>query len=354
METHPAVLRDAGVSLAAFPRRNVGTIEWGLFIASYLSQNNLMNIKSESQQKLTYLPYLDGWRGIAIIMVLLGHFNSFGKTHHLGSFGVTIFFVLSGFLMSRILFIQKTPLNIFYRRRLARILPVFWLYISIIFIGGWVFFREFDLYEFLCTAFFLRTYFPDASIFKSYVPIGHIWSLNVEEHCYIFLSLFSILAIRFGEIYARLTLTLSSLLCIALFIFYNYFHHPVAQTLFEARSEVAAFPLLLSSTLFLWLTKYPIKVPSNVPLIFFFCALIIAILSKSSFLSYIVVSILLAISINTLTIAPFWIKSILSNTVLRWFGICSYSIYLWQQVFFSLRNMQNIQIITESLPLQCH
>ena len=142
-----------------------------------------MNNKSENRQLLSHLPYLDGWRGIAIIMVLFAHFSGFGDTYgFLGEFGVNIFFVLSGFLMSRILFIQKMPLCIFYRRRFARILPVFWLYITFVFLGGWLFFREVHLEELLSVAFFLRTYFPaEISIAKSYVPIGHIWSLNVEQ-----------------------------------------------------------------------------------------------------------------------------------------------------------------------------
>lgn len=293
-----------------------------------------MNIKSEKHQVLSYLPYLDGWRGIAIIMVLLGHFNSFGEAHNLGGFGVSVFFVLSGFLMSRILFIKKIPLNIFYRRRFARILPAFWLYISVIFLGWWLFFHEFHLDEFLSTASFLRTYFPETpAILKTYVPIGHIWSLNVEEHCYILLSLVSLLATRFNDLFARIILTFCTVLCVVFFIFYKY-HPPAAQSLFYSRSEVAAFALLLSCTLYLWLTKYPIKVPSIVPLFFFFFALVITMLSTSVFLTYIGVSVLLAISVNTLNVAPLWVIAILSNSVLRWFGTCSYSIYLWQQLFF--------------------
>ena len=79
-----------------------------------------MNINFEKQQALSYLPYIDGLRGIAIIGVLVEHFNGFEAIHGLGGFGVSVFFVLSGFLMSRILFIKKVPLNIFYRRRFAR------------------------------------------------------------------------------------------------------------------------------------------------------------------------------------------------------------------------------------------
>lgn len=294
--------------------------------------------ESESQKELAYLPYLDGWRGIAIIMVLIGHFGH----SSLGSFGVSVFFVLSGFLMSRILFIKKTPLNVFYRRRFSRILPAFWLYILVIFLGYWLFFQEFYFDEFLSTAFFLGTYFPDVPIFRNHAPIGHIWSLNVEEHCYMFLSVVCLLAIRFGELIARVLLTVCCVLCVALFIFYKY-NPPDAQSAFMYRTEVGAFPLLLSCSLFLWLNKYPIKIHQVVSPVSFVIAMSVYALSTSTFLSYLIPSILLAISVNTLTAAPTAIIKILSNSVLRWFGICSYSIYLWQQAFwFSGRYAKNL------------
>lgn len=291
-----------------------------------------MKEKSESQKELAYLPYLDGWRGIAIILVLISHFIT-GERYDLGHFGVSIFFVLSGFLMSRILFIKKVPLNVFYRRRFARILPAFLLYVCVIFFIGWAFFNRFDINEFIPTLFFLRSYFPDLSMSKTYVPIGHFWSLNVEEHCYILLSLVSLLSIRFGESAARITLTLCSMLCVIFFVFYKY-NPPISQSIFSTRSEVAALPLLLSCGLFLWLNKYKINVSSIVPILSLFGALTISAFSTSVFLSYIMVSLLLAISINTLNTAPIWFLKALSNKVLRWFGVCSYSIYLWQQVFF--------------------
>lgn len=286
----------------------------------------------ENRNSAIHLPYLDGWRGIAIICVLLGHFSNLLP---MGGFGVSVFFVLSGFLMSRILFIEKLPLNIFYRRRLARIIPAFWLYLVVVFFGGWLFLSEFDLAEFLSTALFLRTYFPETSIFRSSVPIGHVWSLNVEEHCYMLLSLFSLLVVRFGEFPARMALTVSSILCVVFFVFYKY-HPPVAQTWFINRTEVAALPLLLSCAIFLWAQKYSIKVSSAIPLLSFLGAFGIAVFSTSVLIKFVGISVLLAVSINTLAMAPKWTLSILSNPILRWFGVCSYSIYLWQQVFYFL------------------
>lgn len=282
------------------------------------------------QPPVGHVPYLDGWRGMAIICVLIAHFATLGQ---LGGFGVSIFFVLSGVLMSRILFIEKMPLGTFYRRRAARILPVFFLYVLVVFGGGWFFLNTFNLVEMVSTLVFLRTYFPDPPIFQSAIPIAHIWSLNVEEHCYVLLSVVSLLAIRYGAVAIRIVLATGAVLCLFFFFFYKY-HPPASHALFTLRSEVAAFPLLLSCALFMWFQKYPRDVPAVVPVVSFAIALLVAIFSRSVFLSFFLVSVFLAISVNTLHSAPAWVLKKLSNPVITWFGTCSYSIYLWQQLFY--------------------
>ena len=74
------------------------------------------------------LPFLDGWRGVAIVMLMIGHFAPVPGIDF-GTIGVNFFFVLSGLLMSRILFVDAVPIPTFYRRRIARIFPLayfFW------------------------------------------------------------------------------------------------------------------------------------------------------------------------------------------------------------------------------------
>lgn len=80
-----------------------------------------------------HIPYLDGWRGVAIVLVLIGHFNDIGLVW-LGPFGVMLFFALSGRLMCELLFIKKVELVTFFFRRFSRILPTFWLFLLIVFL----------------------------------------------------------------------------------------------------------------------------------------------------------------------------------------------------------------------------
>jgi peptidoglycan/LPS O-acetylase OafA/YrhL len=69
----------------------------------------------------THIVALDVWRGIAISILLIGHFFPVPRLDF-GSLGVELFFVLSGYLIGRLLFLSKpTPLGVFYRRRISRI-----------------------------------------------------------------------------------------------------------------------------------------------------------------------------------------------------------------------------------------
>ncbi len=100
-------------------------------------------------KSLKRIPELDGLRGIAILLVLFYHFFWFpspggnwkGLSYGLWRFaqvgwtGVNIFFVLSGFLITRILISKKNDTSYFYsfyKRRVLRILPLY--FVTLLFI----------------------------------------------------------------------------------------------------------------------------------------------------------------------------------------------------------------------------
>ena len=299
-----------------------------------------------------HLAYLDGWRGIAIILVLLSHFGEFRQ---FGRSGVDFFFVLSGLLMSQILFVDKMPLRKFYQRRIARIFPVFYLYLLVV--GGvfYLYLPMLNTSDLTYSSLFLRTYFPGESIWingenintNTTFPIGHLWSLHVEEHCYIFLSIISLLALKYNEKLARHVVTVAALTTIALFAYYKLYP-PQSQSPIFLRSETAGFAILISSSIFLWLRHLRLTVPSWLPVISALAGLIIGASFQYGPFKFVVSPLLLAISVNTLNFAPAFFLRMLSNRILVWFGLCSFSIYIWQQPFYfmTLRNYWDYSYLT--------
>lgn len=123
------------------------------------------------------IPYFDGWRGLAILCVLLAHFLP-TRIGWIGPFGVTLFFGLSGILMCELLFIKKVPFKDFFFRRFSRVIPTFWLYILIISVYSAALQStrySVPISEIAYTLIFLRTYLPlDQEIWSTQWPIGHL------------------------------------------------------------------------------------------------------------------------------------------------------------------------------------
>jgi len=132
-----------------------------------------------------YIPSLDGLRAFSVILVIVSHSvlnrpSSFICRLSLGGFGVTIFFIISGFLITTLLIKEKMAkgrisLKDFYIRRAFRILPVVYLYLAVLLILNKVFVLNLPPGSFLRPAFFVEN-FGDHSTFGI---TGHFWSLSI-------------------------------------------------------------------------------------------------------------------------------------------------------------------------------
>lgn len=154
-------------------------------------------------RKSGYLPSLDGWRAVSILGVLAAH--SHPSNHHalrvlqeFGGSGVYVFFAISGILIcTRLLEEERLSgainLRGFYIRRLLRIQPAALMYLAVVaavMLLGW--FPQ--AWRFWWGAVFLyRNFQIDITSFwastKGFLT-GHFWTLAVEEHFYLLLSLF--------------------------------------------------------------------------------------------------------------------------------------------------------------------
>lgn len=155
--------------------------------------------------KVTF-PALTGIRIIAAYMVYLHHFNPFYKEkfgsgihYFFDSFhiGVTIFFVLSGFLITyRYYDLQQFKFSTYMRNRFARVYPMYFLLTTLTFIIGYFFNNDFESVKtYLLNITFLRGFFDDLKF--TGIPQG--WTLTVEESFY-FLSPLFFLLIKFRKI----------------------------------------------------------------------------------------------------------------------------------------------------------
>lgn len=129
-------------------------------------------------RRLKRIPGLDGLRAISIAGVVTSHVGHERGAFHYGSFGVEIFFVLSGFLITHLLCSEEErhgqiSLRGFYRHRAFRILPAAFAYL--IAVSLWTSWRDL-----LHCAFFVRNLTSSGSDLTS-----HFWSLSIEEQFYL-------------------------------------------------------------------------------------------------------------------------------------------------------------------------
>jgi peptidoglycan/LPS O-acetylase OafA/YrhL len=141
---------------------------------------------------VTRIPSLDGIRAVSILFVLLAHGAGtqgfpeiLGRATILGNLGVRVFFVLSGFLITRLLMKElesggAISLRRFYFRRAMRILPAFYAFLAAVAVAAWAGVWDVSSGNLARTAFFLSNY-------ESVRPwhTGHTWSLAVEEQFYL-------------------------------------------------------------------------------------------------------------------------------------------------------------------------
>lgn len=148
-----------------------------------------------------YIPGVDGLRALAVTIVVAFHAGAFP----LGWFGVWIFFVISGFVITRSLLSSEatprplgTALKDFYAKRFFRIIPLYALIIALAMIVTGVSGVLKDQYwpQFASLASFTFTFFRMWSGYIHSEMTGHLWSLSTEEHFYFLFPLLFLLVPR--------------------------------------------------------------------------------------------------------------------------------------------------------------
>lgn len=273
---------------------------------------------------------LDGWRGMAILLVLAGHFS---PIRPLGAFGVELFFVLSGRLMAGILVGQKQPLRTFARRRAFRILPALSIYVALISCAA--------LLGNVPTGKLVRSATAAVLFFSNYLIGGdiltvfqHTWSLAVEEHSYMFLAVLVLFAGRSGDRVGRLTLGLAILLMTVAAM--RWFSGNNAWLYLHTESRAAS--ILVSFGIATQASRIVQRLPRSIlpwlaPLALG-GAMSLWLLQVPAPVTYTLGTVLLAIAVNVVEHSHNSVLRIFGDPGVRWFGIVSFSLYLWQQPFY--------------------
>lgn len=281
-----------------------------------------------------HTPWLDGWRGLCIAVVLLGHFTPF--IGHLAPLGVEMFFALSGRLMAELLIVRRQPLILFVLRRASRILPLLALYVGVVTValaaGALMAGNAVNWLSPVATLLFFGNYLSDPAAL-----LEHTWSLGVEEHSYLLLALVAAVSARNARIAGFVAMGLAVSMAIrGALLFYDGVE--TGPFVFW-RSDVRGASVLFSFALCLWLRQFERREPWRiVALVSPLCALGILFCRTPGVpatpLAITVCTLLASVSVNTIQFSALPFRQFLSHRLLTWLGTLSFSLYIWQQPFF--------------------
>lgn len=311
-------------------------------------------------KKRRYITGLDGIRAIAVIMVLAYHLKL--ALFKSGFLGVTVFFVLSGYLITGILISEveeegTIDLKNFWLRRIRRLVPaVMSMAVVIIFVStvvNRVIFTK-GCKDFLASVLGFNNWwqiFNKVSYFEAAgvpSPFTHCWSLAIETQFYLIYPLILLgiykLAKSRGEgrakrglLFAGVTLLLALISVILMIVLFD--PQQDASRVYYG-TDTRAFSLLFGALLaILWdYRMVPRRLSASVNMVLgsvSFAVLLvmtIAINGSSNFWyrgGQFVGTILTVLVIYTVLGRKTWLSRFLSNPVLKWIGDRSYSIYLW-------------------------
>lgn len=311
-------------------------------------------------KKRRYITGLDGIRAIAVIMVLAYHLKL--ALFKSGFLGVTVFFVLSGYLITDILISEveeegTIDLKNFWLRRIRRLVPaVMSMAVVIIFVSAVVnrvIFTK-GCKDFLASVLGFNNWwqiFNKVSYFEAAgvpSPFTHCWSLAIETQFYLIYPLILLgiykLAKSRGEgrakrglLFAGVTLLLALISVILMIVLFD--PQQDASRVYYG-TDTRAFSLLFGALLaILWEYRMvPRKLSASVNMVLgslSFAVLLvmtIAINGSSNFWyrgGQFIGTILTVLVIYTVSGRKTWLIRFLSNPVLKWIGDRSYSIYLW-------------------------
>jgi peptidoglycan/LPS O-acetylase OafA/YrhL len=292
---------------------------------------------------------LDGWRAIAASMVIVQHILSDQHAHslsrfpllasaigHMGYLGVQIFFVISGFVICRLLLREEErygflSLKGFYIRRGFRILPPLYIYLAtvallarygLVNVTGW---------QIAKAALFL----VDFHSYSAPWLTGHSWSLSVEEQFYLFFPAILWLTARRWRHAVCGTICA---LCIAVTLVIAHRNQPIPLI---STGVMGGFVCIFCGVLIGLQEKKARFLAKKAPITLILLAAAVLFLHpfgnpddwKDALYETVAVPPLIALILLSTIERNSWVQSFLCSRPIQAVGITSYALYLWQQLF---------------------
>jgi peptidoglycan/LPS O-acetylase OafA/YrhL len=336
-----------------------------IFVKAWLSiskteikpQNVVHNLKKMTKEKTIYLTGLNGIRAIAAFGVMISHinlqlqtfsiksFSLFGfnelkkpRGWNLGEQGVTMFFVLSGFLITYLLLLEKQKTNYidikkFYIRRILRIWPLYYFYLALSTLSYFLFTSNTPELTIFSLYIFLLANIPFI-LSKALSLCDHLWSIAVEEQFYLFWPhLFK--KINKSENFLIFIIAFSIIIRIFLWYFFPFKFFTVLFT-------VNRFDCMLFGGLIALLMFKDNKIISilnhKISQLFAWFAILLHILNFE-FINSIISMELITLCTGIIIIGQIKIKNRtinLENNTLNFLGKYSYGIYIYHPLFIFL------------------
>ncbi len=318
--------------------------------------------KTTLYQVENYRKDIDGLRAISVLLVIFYHLRIFFVSS--GFVGVDVFFVISGYLITKHIFSEysenRFSLKRFYLHRIRRILPALIVMIFFITIVVFFLFLPNSIMEYLKSALATLTFVANIYFYKTIhlgyfsteakvFPLLHTWTLGVEEQFYIVWPLVSLLMLRWLPKRWVFVFTLLFLIC-SFFIYYVYhFHHKLAVFYLPI---TRGFELLIGALLAISLESVEIRKKNSLWVIHLLSYIgLILIIYSSCFIrqSYYPGSAILLPCIGAALLIYTGKYSghanrVLSLSPIAFIGLISYSLYLWHWPLIAFLNYFNIAL----------
>jgi len=306
------------------------------------------NYLASTHASFERVPSLDGLRAVSILLVLMSHYVD-GRLFP-GGLGVLVFFVVSGFLIARLMLAEQkntghVSLLNFYLRRFFRLYPVVTIYTAVVILFCFYIGHPLDLCEPASALFYFANYVyawsPTAChAGATAMPFGIFWSLSVEEHFYLFFPLLFVLA-RGRRLASWMTAICIG--CLALRLLFAQLHPEWLKSHFfyftDVRLDSIAFGVLLAAICekadarrMIATLEHPLAVMAAV------ITVLLCLMIRNDWfretLRYTLLGAAIAVIVAAIVFSQRYApaQAVLNWAVMRWIGMLSYSIYVWHSL----------------------